>query len=113
MLQQLLITYTTRTQHASTAKNNYSKFNANAAYVKHTIALQLLQQYYAQYAVIRNCSNAYAMLHKLNASIVCCNSKLRYAQTHKNFCVNTATRMLAAHNLQQRNAAIAAQRAAQ
>jgi hypothetical protein len=113
MLQQLLTTYTTRTQHASTAKNNYNKFNANAAYVKHTIALQLLQQYYAQYAVIRNCTNAYAMLHKLNASITCCNSKLRYAQTHKNFCVNTATRALQQYKLQQRNAAIAAQRAAQ
>lgn len=105
MLQQLLTTYVTRTQHASTAKNNYSKFNANAAYIKHTIALQQLQQYYAQYAVIRNCATAYTMLHKLNASIVSCNSKLRYAQTHKNFCISTATRALAKYKLQQRNAA--------
>ena len=108
MLQQLLNTYTTRTQHASTAKNNYYKFNANAAYVKHSIALQQFKQAYAQYAVIRNCATAFAMRHNINASIVCCNNKLRYAQQHKNFCFKTATRALAKYNLQQRNAAIAA-----
>jgi hypothetical protein len=113
MLQNLLTTYVTRTQHASTAKNNYNKFNANAAYVTHSIALQQLQQYYAQYATIRNCTNAYAMLHTINAAIVACNSKIKYAAQHKNFCLRTATRTLQQHKLQQRNAAIAAQRAAQ
>lgn len=101
MLQQLLNTYTTRTQHNSTAKCNYYKFNANAAYVKHSIALQLLQQYY-------NTCTCFNTRFAINAAIIACNSKIAYAQKHVNFCVRTATLALQQHKRAQRNAARAA-----
>jgi hypothetical protein len=104
-LQTLLNTYTTRTQHNSTAKNNYNKFNANAAYVKHSIALKQLQQALAQYATITNCATAFSMRFAINAAIIACKSKLNYACTHKNYCANTAQSMLAKARRAARNAA--------
>lgn len=98
MLQQLIKTYTVRTQHNSTAKCNYYKFNANAAYVKHSIALQLLQQHYAACT----CFNT---RFAINNAIIACNNKLRYAQQHANFCVRTATLALQQHKRKLRAAA--------
>jgi hypothetical protein len=93
-LQNLLNTYTVKTQHSSTAKNNYNKFNANAAYVKHMLAYKQLVQAYAQYAAVTNCATAFTMRFALNAAIVACNNKIKYATTHKNYCAATANTAL-------------------
>ena len=93
-LQNLLNTYTVKTQHSSTAKNNYNKFNANAAYVKHCIALRALQNAYKQYAQISNCATAFSMRFAINAAIVAAQNKIKYAQAHKNYCAATANSML-------------------
>ena len=106
-LQQLLTTYTTRTQHNSTAKANYYKFNANKAYVKHSIALQQLNTAYAQQAHnttrctctahICKCSTAFNMRYAINKAIVAAQSKQRYAMQHCNFNLQTATQVLQAY----------------
>ncbi len=94
-LQQLLNTYTVKTQHNSTAKNNYYSFNANDAYVTHMLAYKQLQQHYAYYANITNCAQAREIRCTLNSVINACNSKIAYAMRHRNFCINTASAMLA------------------
>ena len=106
MLTHLLSTYSKRAaQHNSTAKNNYYKFNATAAYVKHSIALIQLQQYYATCT----CFNT---RYSINAAIAVANKRANYAFKHVNFCFSTATKAIAAYKLAQRNAAILAQRSA-
>lgn len=103
-LQQLLNTYAVKTQHNSTAKNNYFSFNANAAYVTHMLAYKQLQQHYTHYANITNCAQARAIRCTLNSAINACNSKIAYAIRHTNFCVNTASAMLAKAKRAARNA---------
>ena len=107
-LSALISTYTTRTQHNSTAKAFYYKFNANKAYVKHSVALQQLQLAYTQQAHnttrctctqhMCKCSTAFNMRYKLNAAILAAQSKQRYAQQHCNFCFKTAMQLLQAYN---------------
>jgi molybdopterin/thiamine biosynthesis adenylyltransferase len=105
-LQTLLSTYNVQTQHNSTAKNNYYKFNANAAYVKHCIALRELQNAYKQYTQISNCANAFATRYAINAAIVAAQNKIKYAQAHNNFCAATANSMLQKAKRTARKAAI-------
>ena len=107
MLTQLLATYTTKTQHNSTAKANYYKFNANKAYVQHTIALVQLQQHYAAQACnntrctcvahVCKCATQHNLQHAINAAIVAAQSKQAYAQRHCNFCLQTALTVLQAY----------------
>jgi len=106
MLQHLLTTYTVKTQHNSTAKCNYNKWDANAAYVKHCIALRTLQNAYKQYAAITNCATARSMRFAINAAIIACNNKLKYATTHKNYCATTANLALQKAKRALRNAAL-------
>ena len=105
-LQTLLNTYNVRTQHNSTAKSNYYKFNANAAYVKHSIALKQLQQAYKQYAAITNCATAFSMRFAINKAIIAAQNKIKYARTHKNYCARTAQSLLAQARKAAHNAAI-------
>ena len=107
MLTQLLATYTTKTQHNSTAKANYYKFNANKAYVQHTVALMQLQQHYAAQACnntrctcvahVCKCATAHNLRYAINTAIVAAQSKQRYAQQHTNFCLQTALTVLQAY----------------
>ena len=106
-LHTLLSTYTQQTQHNSTAKANYYKFNATRAYVQHTVALMQLQQHYAAQAnnVTRctctahvcNCYTAFNLRYAINKAILAAQSKQSYAQTHVNFNVQHATLLLQAY----------------
>jgi hypothetical protein len=107
MLTQLLATYTTKTQHNSTAKANYYKYNANKAYVQHTLALMQLQQHYAAQAHNTTvctctkhnciCSTAFNLRYAINAAIVAAQSKQAYAQRHCNFNLQNALQVLQAY----------------
>jgi hypothetical protein len=108
MLAQLLNTYAnTATQHNSTAKANYYAFNANKAYVQHTVALMQLQQHYAAQAHnttactctahICKCATAFNLQHSINAAILVAQRKQAYAQTHVNFNLQAALTVIAAY----------------
>lgn len=108
MLTQLLNTYAKKTtQHSSTAKANYYKFNANKAYVQHTVALMQLQLHYAQQAHnttvctctahMCKCATAFNLQHSINAATLVAQSKQRYAQTHVNFNLQAALTVIAAY----------------
>lgn len=107
MLTQLLATYTTKTQHNSTAKANYYKYNANKAYVQHTVALMQLQQHYAAQACnntrctcvahVCKCATAHNLRYAINTAIVAAQSKQAYAQRHCNFNLQHALQVLQAY----------------
>lgn len=107
MLAQLLTTYKKQTQHNSTAKANYYKFNANKAYVQHTVALMQLQLHYAKQANnntvctctahICKCATQHNMQFAINNAIIAAQSKQRYAQQHTNFNLQAALTVLAAY----------------
>jgi len=107
MLAQLLATYTTKTQHNSTAKANYYKFNATKAYITHTIALIQLDSAYAAQAHndtrctctahVCKCDTAHNLCYKINAAILAAKSKQAYAQRHVNFSLQDATQVLHAY----------------
>ena len=107
MLNNLLNTYTTKTQHNSTAKANYYKFNATKAYVTHTVALMQLQQHYAAQANNKTvctcsalnckCATAFNLRYAINNAIVAAQSKQAYAQRHCNFNLQAALTVLQAY----------------
>ena len=108
MLANLLNTYAQKqTQHNSTAKANYYKFNATKAYVQHTVALMQLQQHYAAQAHnatrctctahICKCNTAHNMRYAINNAIIVAQSKQRYAQQHVNFNLQNALQVLQAY----------------
>lgn len=107
MLAQLLATYTTKTQHNSTAKANYYKFNATKAYVAHTVALIQLNNAYAAQAQnatrctctkhICKCNTAHNMRYLINNAIIAAQSKQKYAMQHVNFNLQNATQVLQAY----------------
>jgi len=107
MLAQLLNTYTQQTQHNSTAKANYYKFNATRAYVQHTVALMQLQQHYTAQANnttqctctahVCKCNTAFNLRYAINIAILAAQSKQRYAQQHVNFNLQAALTVIAAY----------------
>jgi hypothetical protein len=108
MLAQLLNTYAHKqTQHNSTAKANYYKFNATKAYVQHTVALMQLQLHYAAQANnttrctctahVCKCNTAHNLQYAINNAILVAQSKQKYAQTHTNFNLQNALTVLQAY----------------
>jgi len=108
MLNNLLNTYAKKqTQHNSTAKANYYKYNATKAYVQHSVALMQLNMHYAAQANnttrctctahICKCATQHNMQHAINSAILVAQSKQRYAQQHTNFCLQTALTVLQAY----------------
>lgn len=108
MLAHLLNAYTsTATQHNSTAKANYFNYNANMAYVQHTVALMQLQQHYAAQAhnttrctcTQHNCKcpTAFNLRYAINTATLAAQRKQAYAQTHVNFDLQAALAVLAAY----------------
>ena len=83
-------------------------FNANKAFVTHSIAMQ--QLYIAHTAQHTNttqctctthickCKTAHIQRYTINIAIKNAQAKLNYAQTHTNFCVKTALHVLQAFN---------------
>lgn len=109
MLTQLLNTYAQKqTQHNSTAKANYYKFNATKAYIKHTVALMQLQAHYAAQAHnttrctctahFCKCATAHNLQYAINNAIIVATSKQQYAYKHVNFNLQNALTVLQAYN---------------
>jgi hypothetical protein len=108
MLNNLLNNYAKKqTQHNSSAKANYYKFNATKAYVTHTVALMQLNMHYAAQAHNNTrctctahfckCPTAHNLQYAINNAITVAQSKQKYAQTHVNFNLQHALTVLQAY----------------
>jgi hypothetical protein len=92
MLSILLSQYQTSRKSQSAAP--YHRFDANGAYVRHSLALRQLNQAYNEQAAKEECCHSFDLVHRISNAILVAERKQKYAQNHLNFNLQAALTML-------------------